>query len=166
VVPINSSPLTITSILLGYNDTRLERHVIFSPFLDVIIELDCKLQQLQWKEQGKEEVHQRSFQFFLQLCGPATALGRKFLHDLKTARHFESFVICIIRKFQLCSNNSVYAAAFLLLRGRAPAQLRGNFEVHVKDGGTRLNRLAVARDCREGRKIVLEAPVPTADCSA
>jgi hypothetical protein len=28
---------------------------------------------------------------FLQLCGRATALTRKFLHDLKTVQQFESF---------------------------------------------------------------------------
>jgi hypothetical protein len=36
------------------------------------------------------------------------------------------FLICVIRKFQLRGNNSVCAGAFQLLRGRAPAQLRGN----------------------------------------
>jgi hypothetical protein len=34
---------------------------------------------------------QLSLYFFLQLRGPATALSRKFLHDLKTARHFKKF---------------------------------------------------------------------------
>jgi hypothetical protein len=71
---------------------------------------------------------------FPQLRGPATALSRNFLHDLTTARHFNSFfVICIIRifttkieKFQLRVNNSVCVGAFQLLRCRAPAQLRGN----------------------------------------
>jgi hypothetical protein len=69
---------------------------------------------------------------FLQLRGPATALSSKFLRDLTTARHFKRFLICIIRifttkieKFQLRGNNSVWAGAFHLLRGRAPAQLRG-----------------------------------------
>jgi hypothetical protein len=31
-----------------------------------------------------------------------------------------------IEKFHMRGNNSVYAGAFQLLRGRAPAQLRGN----------------------------------------
>jgi hypothetical protein len=74
---------------------------------------------------------------FLQLCGPAIALSRKFLHDPTTAHHFKSFffVICILRiftmkieKFQLRDNNSVCAGIFELLRGRAPAQRRGNIE--------------------------------------
>jgi hypothetical protein len=77
--------------------------------------------------------------FFLQLHRPATALSRKFLHDLTTARHFKSFfIICIIRiftmkieKFQLRGNNSVCVGAFQLLRDRAPTQLRGNNEWHV-----------------------------------
>jgi hypothetical protein len=30
--------------------------------------------------------------FFLQLRGPATALSRKFLHDLITVRHFNRFL--------------------------------------------------------------------------
>jgi hypothetical protein len=73
--------------------------------------------------------------FFLQLRGPATALSRISLHDLTTARHFKIFVfvICVIRvftmkieNFQLRGNNSVCAGAFHLLRGRAPAQLRGD----------------------------------------
>jgi hypothetical protein len=34
-------------------------------------------------------------------------------------------------KFQLRGNNSVCAGAFQLLRGRAPAQLRGNI-VHIR----------------------------------
>jgi hypothetical protein len=39
---------------------------------------------------------------FLQLRGPAIAMGRKILHDLKTARHFKSFfVVCIIRIFTM-----------------------------------------------------------------
>jgi hypothetical protein len=67
--------------------------------------------------------------FFLpQLRGPATALSRKVLHE-----EFQKFfVICIIifamkiEKFQLRGNNSMCAEAFQLLRGRAPAQLRGN----------------------------------------
>jgi hypothetical protein len=71
---------------------------------------------------------------FLQLRGPATALSRKFLHYLTTARHFKSFfVICIVRifrleieKFQPRGNNPVCAGGFQLLLGRAPAQLRGN----------------------------------------
>jgi hypothetical protein len=69
----------------------------------------------------------------LQLRGPVTALSRKFLHDLTTARHFKS--CCNMRnkniynenlKFQLRGNNSVCAGAFQLLRGRARPQLRGN----------------------------------------
>jgi hypothetical protein len=71
---------------------------------------------------------------FLQLRGPASALSRKFLDDLMNARHFTIFfVICVIRiftmkikTFQLRGNNSVCAVEFQLLRGRAPAQLRGN----------------------------------------
>jgi hypothetical protein len=70
-------------------------------------------------------------------------LSRKFLHDLTTARHFKSFflfVICMIifttkmEKFQLCGSNSVCAGVVQLLRGRAPAHLRGNI-------GTRTLRL-------------------------
>ena len=38
-------------------------------------------------------------------------------------------------------------------------------EFDVTNGETRLKRLVVARDRREGRKIVLEAPLPTTDCS-
>jgi hypothetical protein len=33
-----------------------------------------------------------------------------------------------IEKFQLCSNNSVCEGTFRVLRGRAPAQLRGNID--------------------------------------
>jgi hypothetical protein len=73
---------------------------------------------------------------FLHLWGPATALNRKFVHDLTTARHFKNFfVICTIwifamniEKFQLRGNNSVCPGAFQLLWGRAPAQLRGNID--------------------------------------
>jgi hypothetical protein len=36
-------------------------------------------------------------------------------------------------KFQLCGNNSVCAVAFQLLRGRAPAQLRGNTDGHSRN---------------------------------
>jgi hypothetical protein len=65
--------------------------------------------------------------FILQLCGPAAALSRKFLHDLTTAQHFKIFfVIYIIRiftmkikNFQLHSNNSVCVGAFQLLHARA-----------------------------------------------
>jgi hypothetical protein len=72
--------------------------------------------------------------FPLQLRGPATAVSRKYLHDLTTARNFKKFfVIRIIRiftmkteKYQLRGNNSVCVEAFQLLRGRASAQLRGN----------------------------------------
>jgi hypothetical protein len=73
--------------------------------------------------------------YFLQLRVPATALSRKFLHDLMIERHFKSFffVICIRRiftnkteKFQLRGNNSLCAEALQLLCGRSPAQLRGN----------------------------------------
>jgi hypothetical protein len=54
----------------------------------------------------------------------------------KAARHFKSFfVICTlgiftaqIEKFQLRGNNSVCAAAFKLLRSRAPLQLRRNID--------------------------------------
>jgi hypothetical protein len=81
---------------------------------------------------------QLSLKFLLQLRGPATALSRKFLHDLTTAWHFKSFfAICIMRifamkieKFQLRGNNSLCAAAFQLLRCRAPAQHRGNVAEH------------------------------------
>jgi hypothetical protein len=77
--------------------------------------------------------------FILQLRGPATALSRKFLHDLPTARHFKHFsVICITRiltmkieKFQLRGNNSVCVVAFQLLCGLAPAQLRGNIDLVI-----------------------------------
>jgi hypothetical protein len=81
----------------------------------------------------------------LQPRRPAAAPSRKFLHDLTTARHFKKFffVICIIRiftmkteKFQLRGNNSVYAGAFQLLRGCAPAQLRGNVERDYTTGQT------------------------------
>jgi hypothetical protein len=69
--------------------------------------------------------------FCLQLRRPATALCRKFLHDMTTARHLNFFfVICIIRKFQLRGNNSVCAGVFLLLRHRTPAQLRGNISLY------------------------------------
>jgi len=40
VVPINSS-VNINIILLGYNNTRLKRHSMFSPFHDVVFEFDC-----------------------------------------------------------------------------------------------------------------------------
>jgi hypothetical protein len=43
---------------------------------------------------------QRSLYFFLQLRVPAIALNRKFLHYLMTARHFQSFVIFIIKIFK------------------------------------------------------------------
>jgi hypothetical protein len=36
-----------------------------------------------------------------------------------------------IEKFQLCGNSSVCAAALQLLRGRAPAQLRGNIPYYI-----------------------------------
>jgi hypothetical protein len=36
--------------------------------------------------------HKFPANFFLQLRGPATALSRKYLHDLTTARHFKSFL--------------------------------------------------------------------------
>jgi hypothetical protein len=38
---MNSSLLARNIILLGYNNTRLERHKTFSPFHDVITEFDC-----------------------------------------------------------------------------------------------------------------------------
>jgi hypothetical protein len=41
VVPINSSLLTITLHSSGYNNTRLKRHKILSPFHHVITEFDC-----------------------------------------------------------------------------------------------------------------------------
>jgi hypothetical protein len=78
---------------------------------------------------------QRSIYFVLQLRGPAAALSRKFLHDLTTARHYKKFFFCNMHnkniynenwKFQLRGNISGCAGAFQLLRGRAPAQLRGN----------------------------------------
>jgi hypothetical protein len=37
-----------------------------------------------------------------------------------------------MEKFHLRSNNSVCAGAFQLLRGRAPAQLRGNIEANPR----------------------------------
>jgi hypothetical protein len=63
-----------------------------------------------------------SSNLFLQLRGPDDwAALYKFL------------VICIMRKFtikiekfELRGNNSVWAGAFQLLRGRAPAQFRGS----------------------------------------
>jgi hypothetical protein len=87
------------------------------------------------REQRVADAIQQSLNFFLQLRGPATALSRKFLHDLTTGRHFKSFffVICTVRiftmkteNFQLRGNNSVCAGPLQILRGRAPAQLRGN----------------------------------------
>jgi hypothetical protein len=39
--------------------------------------------------------------FFLQLCGPATALSRKCLQNLTTTQHFKFFVICIIKLFTI-----------------------------------------------------------------
>jgi hypothetical protein len=80
------------------------------------------------------EIYSTFTLIFSQLRGPAASLRRKFLHDLTTEQHFNSFfVICIIiifttktEKFQLRVNNSICAGAFQLLRCRAPAQLRGN----------------------------------------
>jgi hypothetical protein len=43
------------------------------------------------KETNILKDQQRSLLIFLQLRGPATALNRKFLHDLTTARHFKCF---------------------------------------------------------------------------
>jgi hypothetical protein len=37
-----------------------------------------------------------------------------------------------IEKFQLRGNNSLCAGTFQLLRGRAPAQLRGNIATELK----------------------------------
>jgi hypothetical protein len=74
---------------------------------------------------------------------PATAVSRKSVHDMTTARHFlEAFFVIYIRiftmkiaKFQLCGNNSACAGAFQLWRGRAPAQLRGNIATGVEEEG-------------------------------
>jgi hypothetical protein len=83
-------------------------------------------------------VRQRFLSFFLQLRGTTTALSRKFLHDLTTARHFKFFLISVIRifttkieKFQLRGNNSVCSGAFQFLRDRVRAQLRGNVGVRI-----------------------------------
>jgi hypothetical protein len=60
---------------------------------------------------------QRSLYFFLQLRGPATALSRKFLHDLTISRHFKSFfcnmrnkkIPAALQKFSVRGNTSVTA---------------------------------------------------------
>jgi hypothetical protein len=42
--------------------------------------------------------------FLLQLRGPATALSRKFLHDLTTAGHFEVF-FCNVHNRNIYNEN-------------------------------------------------------------
>jgi hypothetical protein len=48
--------------------------------------------------------------FFLQLRGPATALSRKFLHDLTTARHFDN-IFCNMDNKNIYNENRDSPAA-------------------------------------------------------
>jgi hypothetical protein len=48
-----------------------------------------------------------------------------------------------VEKYQLRCNNSVCAEAFPLLRGRAPAQLRGNIEHDKQLGDLRTSDTAL-----------------------
>ena len=71
--------------------------------------------------------------FFLQLRRPATALRRKFLHDLTTARHFKSASSSVFeRTFKLRGNNSVCAGAFSYCAAAHPRSLEETLVMRVR----------------------------------
>jgi hypothetical protein len=64
-------------------------------------------------------------------------------------------------KFQLRGKNSMWAAAFQLLRGRAPAQLRGNTAGGTHSYHDALNSYELTNQLTLWNKIIFQRPTVT-----